>query len=141
MLSIIRRYGGFARQFLIFAIVGVIAAVGHFGTLALLVESGRSGLVTGSALGFVVAAAMSYALNRRFTFNATRDHKGALPRFAVVAIGGFLLNAALMEVFAVRLGIYYLLAQAMATLMVMVWNFVGYRLWAFVHVDASPNKL
>lgn len=134
------RYGALARQFLTFAVVGVMAAIVHFGILALLVETGASGPVMGSAIGFVVAACTSYALNRRFTFNATRDHKGAVPRFALVALGGFLLNAALMELVAVRLGIYYLLAQVVSTLVVMVWNFVGYRLWAFVHADAASSE-
>ena len=124
-----------ARQFVVFGLVGVAAAVVHFGVLAALVEGGFAGPVPASALGFVLAAAASYAMNRRFTFNATRTHKGAVPRFAAVATGGFLLNALLMEVLAVRLGVFYLVAQVATTLIVMGWNFVGYRLWAFAHVE------
>lgn len=135
VIDLMRRQHRLVRQFLVFAVVGVIAAVGHFGTLALLVETGLASPVPASALGFVIAASMSYALNRQFTFNATRRHVDAAWRFAVVAVVGFLLNGVLMQFFAVYLGIYYLLAQAITTLLVMVSNFLGYRIWAFAHAD------
>lgn len=134
-IDLFRRQHKLVRQFLIFGVVGVISAVGHFGTLALLVETGLAGPVPASAVGFVIAASMSYALNRQFTFNATRRHVDAAWRFAVVAVVGFVLNGLLMQVFAVYLGIYYLLAQAITTLLVMVSNFLGYRIWAFAHSD------
>ncbi|MFT0861701.1 GtrA family protein [Ancylobacter sp. G4_0304] len=135
-----RRHGRLARQFFVFGVVGGISAIAHFSVLALLVETGMAGPVAGSAAGFVVAATMSYAMNRAFTFNATRGHAEAAWRFAVVATAGFVLNAVLMELFAARLGIYYLLAQLLTTLIVMVSNFLGYRLWAFAHTDAPHER-
>lgn len=134
-IDLLRRHERLVRQFLIFAIVGGVSAVGHFGTLAVLVETGLASPVPASAIGFVIAASMSYVMNRQFTFNATRRHVDAAWRFAIVAVIGFLLNGLLMQFFTVYLGIYYLLAQAITTLLVMVSNFLGYRIWAFAHAD------
>lgn len=127
----VRRYRPLALQVGAFAWVGLLAAGAHFATLALVVERELAGPVAGSVMGSVVGAVVSYTLNRLFTFDSTRSHAGAVPRFAVVALGAFALNAGLMDVLVHRLGVYYLAAQVVATGITLVWTFTGYRVWAF----------
>ena len=132
------RHDALIRQFARFVGVGLAAAAAHFSTLALLVEMDAVGPVLASAVGFIVGGMVSYILNRRFTFDATRSHAGAVPRFIVVAGVAFVLNEALMWLFVHEAGIFYLLAQFLTTGITMMWTFTGYRVWAFAH--RSPAR-
>ena len=58
-------------------------------------------------------------------------HSVGLPRFLLVAAVGFVLNAALMAWMTASLGIHYLVAQVLATLLVLLWNFAANRHWTF----------
>lgn len=131
--DLVLKYRDILRQFSTFVGVGVTAAAAHFSTLALLVETDALGPVASSAVGFVVGGIVSYVLNRRFTFESTRSHAGAVPRFIMVAGVAFLLNGGLMAVLVHDLGLFYLLAQVITTGIIMMWTFTGYRVWAFAH--------
>lgn len=137
--SLVRRYQPLLRQLLSFAGVGVIATSGQFALLAALVETGLAGPVLASLCGMMLGAVISYTLNRRFTFNATRSHAGAVPRFAVVAVVAFLLDALLMELFAHRLGLFYLLAQVLTTGLILIWTYGASRFWAYGHVTPQET--
>ncbi|MEP9352605.1 GtrA family protein [Xanthobacter sp. KR7-65] len=126
-------HGDLVRQFATFVGVGLAAAAAHFSTLAVLVEMDALGPVLASAVGFVAGGTVSYVLNRRFTFEATRSHAGAVPRFIAVAGVAFGLNEALMWLFVHEVGLFYLLAQFLTTGITMMWTFTGYRAWAFAH--------
>lgn len=119
------------RQFLTFVVVGVIAAVAHYGVLILLVELGGMAPVIATLWGFLAGAAVSYALNRHFTFRSHRPHRAAAPRFLLVSVVGFVLNGVVMWVLNEQWGVQYLLAQVIATLIVLFWNFSVNRLWTF----------
>lgn len=135
--DLVRRYHPLIRQVMSFAGAGLAAAVGHFSTLAALVEFDLAGPVRASACGFLVGGVISYVLNRRFTFNATRSHVGAVPRFIAVAGVAFVLNAFLMDLLVHRLGLFYLLAQVITTGLVLIWTFSAYRIWAFRHAPEA----
>ncbi len=119
------------RQFLTFAFVGVIAAVAHYGVLILLVELTGMLPVFATLWGFLFGAAVSYVLNRRYTFRSDRPHRAAAPRFLAVSTGGFVLNGLVMLLLNEFWGMPYLLAQVIATLIVLFWNFSANRLWTF----------
>ncbi|MEJ1160672.1 GtrA family protein [Prosthecomicrobium sp. N25] len=118
-------------QFLRYALVGIAAAIGHYGTLIGLVEGGFAGAVAASLAGFVVGGVISYMLNRRFTFASERSHAGAVPRFAVIAGAAFLMTGALMHALTAWAGIHYLVAQLVTTGIVLVWTFFANRFWTF----------
>jgi putative flippase GtrA len=56
---------------------GVGAAVAHYGVLIGLVELAGAHPVPATLTGFVAGGVVSYLLNRRFTFAATRSHADA----------------------------------------------------------------
>jgi len=118
-------------QLMRYATVGVAAAVAHYGTLFGLVAGGITGDVVGTLAGFIAGGVVSYWLNRRFTFASDRHHRAAMPRFIATAFGGFLLTGVLMWVLSDQLGLYYMLAQPLITVIVMVWTFLGNRFWTF----------
>jgi putative flippase GtrA len=83
-----------------------------------------------SVAGAVVGAIVVYLLNRRFTFASQRGHRETLPRFAMMAIAGALLNGLLVGALS-GAGLYFLLAQMVATVVVLVFNFIVSKLWIF----------
>jgi putative flippase GtrA len=120
-----------ARQFLLFALVGVAAAIGHYGTLILLAELAAVPPVPASAAGFVVGAVISYALNYRFVFRSDAEHLPTATRFLTVAVIGLALNSLIMALLTHWAELHYLLAQVAATLTVMLWSYGANRLWTF----------
>ncbi|MCB1933540.1 MAG: GtrA family protein [Candidatus Accumulibacter sp.] len=119
------------RQFLSFALIGVLGTATHFLVLYALVSLLGLGPLAGSSLGALAGALVNYGLNYRLTFRSRRKHRDALPRFAVVAGGGWLLNGALMAILLSRLDIHYLLVQVIVSGIVLVWNFLANRFWTF----------
>lgn len=119
------------RQFITFTGVGLVAAVAHYGVLIALVELGGMQPVIATLWGFLAGAAVSYVLNRRFTFRSDRPHRAAAPRFLAVSTGGFVLNGLVMWLLNEGWGVPYLLAQVIATLLVLFWNFTVNLLWTF----------
>ena len=119
------------RQFLTFSGVGLVAAVAHYGVLITLVEGFGILPVIATLWGFIAGAGVSYVLNRRYTFRSDRPHRAAAPRFLAVSVGGFLLNGAVMWLLNEYWGVPYLLAQVVATAVVLFWNFSVNLLWTF----------
>ncbi len=118
-------------QFIRFAAVGTLVAVGHYAILIGAVELWGADPLHASVGGYVVGAAMSYVLNYHFTFASSAAHRVALAKFLIVAGVGFLLNGAIMAVLTGPFPVHYVLAQIFATGAVLVWSFSSYKLWAF----------
>lgn len=119
------------REFGLFVVVGLVAAVGHYGTLVALAGGLRADPVLASALGFLVGGLISYVLNYHLTFRATRNHAAAVPMFFAVAGVGFLLNGAAMTLLTKLVGLHYLAAQVLTTALLLLWHFAANRLWTF----------
>ena len=64
--------------------------------------------------GYAIGAALSYGLNRRFTFASDRPHGQALPRFGIAMMSCFALNLAVLKVGMSVLALPVALAQALA---------------------------
>jgi putative flippase GtrA len=119
------------RQFSAFVLVGLLAAIAHYGALIGLVEGFDWSPVPATLIGYVAGGLVSYVLNRRHTFSSDRPHDEAGWRFALVALIGFGLTFVSMYVLHERLGIQYVLAQLITTGGVLVWSFLANRLWTF----------
>jgi putative flippase GtrA len=119
------------QQFIKFASVGLMSAIGHYGLLIALVQFGHVDAVIGSAAGATLGACINYALNYHFTFRSTKDHRESVVKFVVVAIIGLILNTLLMWIGVNQLDIHYLVSQIVTTGLVMVWSFLGNRFWTF----------
>jgi putative flippase GtrA len=118
-------------QFVCFAGVGVAGTCVHYAVLIVLVEVLGVSAVPGSAAGFVVGALVNYLLNHRFTFRSHQPHCEVAPKFYAVAMTGFVLNTTIMTIATHSFTVPYLLAQAAATAMVLIWNFSANRWWTF----------
>ena len=117
-------------QLMRYAAVGGIATFGHYLLLVLCVEFKGWPAWLASGLGGVAGAQIAYYGNRRFTF----AHQGALgaswSRFQATALLGALTGMGVVAV-AVGAGLHYLLAQMLATLLMLLLTFGINRRWTF----------
>lgn len=124
-------------QFVRFLSVGAVATVAHFAVLISLVQIFDSNPVIASVFGFAISALLNYFLNYHYTFNSVQPHTATLPRFVIIALIGMILNTAAMTIQVNTLGFHYLIAQVVTTIVVLVWNFTGNRLWTFEHRESQ----
>jgi len=113
-----------------YAGVGVAATAAHYALLTLAVEAWHWPAWLASGAGALLGAQVAFWGNRHLTF----AHRGAWwpawCRFHVTAGAGALLGMFLVDA-GVRAGLHYLLAQAAATVIVMLATFSANRVWAF----------
>lgn len=120
-----------ARQFLRFAVVGAAATVVQYSVLVALVELVRVKPVPAAVLAYLCGAMVSYLLNARYTFGETKTAFGkGLIKFLIVNVIGLGLNTAIFTAL-VHLQFHYLIAQMVATGLVLIWNYAGARLFVF----------
>src|SRR4051812_22657954 len=119
------------RSFVSFVVVGGIATAIQYTWLTALVLIFGIAPTPASASGFGVSLFINYALNRRHTFESGRAHRQAMPRFVVVASSGLALNTVLVWSLTVLLHQHFMLAQIVATSVVLLWNFALHRRWTF----------
>ncbi len=120
-----------SRQFVTFALIGLVGTGGHYAVLIALVQSGIAGPTVATTAGFAVGAIINYALNYRFTFASDRPHGEALPRFLAVAATGAGINYLVVRAGIDSFGLHYLVAQVLATGLVLLWTFSINRFWTF----------
>ena len=119
-------------QFFWYIVAGGIATAVHYAVLIALVEWFGVFAALSSFTGALFGAVVAYFANRYITFPGSNSrHIQALPRFMAIALLGAVLNGALVWLGVQQLGWHYLLAQALATLLVLVLTFRLNRLWTF----------
>jgi putative flippase GtrA len=110
--------------------VGALATLVHYALLTLAVEFAGWPAWLASGAGALVGAQVAFIGNRTFTF----AHRGAIPaswvKFQLTALLGALAGMAIVAI-GVRVGFHYLLAQAVATLLVLGLTFAVNRHWTF----------
>ncbi|HEY4067140.1 MAG TPA: GtrA family protein [Burkholderiaceae bacterium] len=118
------------RHFIRYGFVGALATAVHYLVLIGGVEGGHWPAYLASGSGAVVGAQVAYAGNRWFTFAHTGAVSASWPRFQLTALFGALLGMAIVAL-GVRLGLYYLLAQVVATGIGLLLTFAINRHWTF----------
>ena len=112
-----------------FGVTGGVCFLVEFGALTLLVEALHMPVLWATALAFLISVAVNYALCVRWVFTGAKGGSGRVRlQFLVTSGMGLGLNELLMWLMNIRLGVQYQLAKVIATLMVMIWNYVTKRL-------------
>ena len=118
------------QRFIRYTAVGALATAVHYLMLVLAVEAAGWPAYLGSGLGAVVGAQVAYFGNRRYTF----AHRGTIGeswlKFQGTAGLGALFGMAIVAT-GVQLGVYYVLAQLIATGLGLLLTFTINRLWSF----------
>jgi putative flippase GtrA len=129
-------------RFLKFMVVGTIGFVVDFGTLNLLVLLVGLPVLIANTISFSLAVISNYTWNRLWTYPDSRSKpvRSQLVQFVVVNVAGLGINtvvlAALTPLFTRMVGeLGYNIAKAIATVIVLFWNFFVNRYWTYSDVD------
>lgn len=132
-------------QFGKFGIVGVLNTGVDFLVLNILLSvfSVYSGLlvIVFNTISFSAAVINSYFLNKYWTFqNTEKEAVGSqFGKFLFVSLIGLIINTTIVfglttfvsPPFSLSVELWANGAKILATLVAFVWNFIGYKLWAF----------
>lgn len=113
-----------------YALVGLLATAVHYAVLVTGVELGGWPAPLAAGTGAAVGAQVAYVGNRWFTFGRDSDVAASWLRFQLTAAAGAAGSVAVVAA-GVAAGLHYLLAQAVATVVVMLLTYQVNRLWSF----------
>ena len=117
------------RQFLRFALVGVANTAAHFAVLVMLVEGAGWRPLPGNAAAFILASALSFQINARFTFESSAHWQRYL-KFLAVSVVGLGVNSAAMQA-GQSMGLHYLMGASIGVVASVVLGFVLNRTLVF----------
>ncbi|KKT42308.1 MAG: Glycosyl transferase family 2 [Candidatus Giovannonibacteria bacterium GW2011_GWA2_44_13b] len=142
--KILAKWMAFFAQFSKFVVVGFLNASIDFGILnAMNIFTGAvSGFIIGSfnAPGFIIASFNSYFWNRLWVFPQTNGVRkmANFQKFLIISLLGVFLNSLViiyLTTYAPQFGfsdkVWLNIAKAIASAAVLLWNFVGYKFFAF----------
>ena len=119
------------QRMLRFAVVGLATAVLYYALLYATVELLSVPAVAASAGVYLLVIAINYRLHYSWTFALSSPHTAAIKRFLFMTGCGFFINVSIMYICVSLLQWNYLLAQAVAMGVIIMWNFVLSSLWVF----------
>ncbi|MGO2695954.1 MAG: GtrA family protein [Bavariicoccus seileri] len=116
-------------QLMKFGVVGVIASLIDFGVLYVLTEYLGINYLVSSTISFLASVIFNYILSVKWVFVTAKTNKTKeLLLFTVLSAVGLVINNLLMWVFVEKAGVYYMLAKVIATVVVMLYNFISRKI-------------
>lgn len=121
------------QSLVLFAAVGVAAATVHLTVVWGLVSQWSLPALLANPVGFFVAFWVSYFGHRHGSFKADEPHsiRRTLPRFALVALTGFIANELLYAALLAFTPLSYTVALFIVIAIVAVATYMSGRFWAF----------
>jgi putative flippase GtrA len=118
------------RKMTSFALVGCLATAVQYLILVMLVRLGWNAAIS-SALGFVASSAsVGYWMNYHYTWSSEKRHYETMTKYLLLCLFGICLNTSIVYMLT-SIGLFYLLAQVIATVITMLFNFVSNDRWTF----------
>jgi len=114
-----------------FFLVGVATTLVHFVVLSVCFRVLGYAIVPSTIMAFFIAVVFSYLMSYRFTFRSTQMHRSSVPKFLLSVGLGFSWNVGLMYLLVEHIGIDYVFAFLLTTMVVMVNNFILTKFWVF----------
>jgi len=114
-----------------FGMVGVINTLAALSIIYLLMFWLFVDPVPANAVGYAVGVAISFSLNRKWTFGDTDDLKRTLPRYILVLIVAYIANLCVLIFCLTALNTNSYLSQPIGMAVYTVVNFLGSRYYTF----------
>lgn len=119
------------RQFVKYGVSGGSAVLVHFLVLTALVELTGLDATIATGIGFLVGCVVNYSIQHKWVFAASGNHRQFVLRYTGVTAATFFLNLAIFHGLHALLGWWYVIAQAVATVLVFLVNFEINRRFTF----------
>ena len=109
-----------------FSIVGGIATLIDFVCLYIFKEFLNFNVILANTLSFIISVTYNYIASITWVFdtNKNKNKKVQFILFIIFSIVGLIINNIILYILTDKLNIYYLISKVVATLIVMVFNFV-----------------
>lgn len=134
MKLITGRTGDVRIQLFRYMVAGMTAFLVDAGLLALLTECfGEDLLLLWTAIAFIAGLCVTYLFSIHWIFDSRRfnSRTAEMTIFALIGVTGLWLTELLMWFLAGKIGIHYLIAKVITTMLVFVWNFAAKKLILF----------
>ena len=121
------------KQFIKFAIVGVINTLINLCVLYILTDFFNVYYIFSAVIAFIVAVTNSFILNKIWTFKENLGDRTIkkYSKFFIISICALLVNLLVLYVLTDIFKLYYMLSQVIA-IGVSLWvNFFGNKMWTF----------
>lgn len=115
-------------QFFRYVFVGGIATVADWGTLYVLTEFAHMHHLVSAIIAFIVGLVVNFILSKMFVFKADEARTNKYVEFigyAVIGAIGLGITELIMYLFTDRLNMHYMLSKAIATVVVLIWNYLA----------------
>ena len=123
----------FAKRFLKFAVVGVIASAIHILFLYMFTEFLSIYYLISSFFAFIIANIINFILNKSWTFEEKIIHKtlNKYVFFLFFSTIALVINLLFLYIFSELFGVYYIISQILAIGISLWINFLGNMFWTF----------
>ena len=110
-------------QFLRYIFVGGAATVVDMGSLYIFTSIIGLNYLISAAIAFILGVTTNYLLCIAWIFESTGKVKREIILFVVIGVGGLILNEIIIWLLVEEVGLYYMVAKAVAVVIVLGWNF------------------
>jgi len=116
-----------------YLISGGVAAASNLAALFFLVQFGHVHYLKASILAFAMSVAVSFTMQKFWTFHdrPVHDMHAQFARYLIVILANLALNTALVYLLVEKAHVWYLAAQFVATVVIAVTGYFGYRHFVF----------
>ncbi|MDO4287879.1 MAG: GtrA family protein [Eubacterium sp.] len=111
-----------------FAVNGGVSFVVDYAVLFILTEFFDVNYLISSGISFTLSVIVNYLICVLWVFkNVKKNDTKTVVLFVGSSVIGLLINQVLMWFFVEITGLYYMIAKIIATIIVMIWNYVAKR--------------
>ena len=109
-----------------FSVVGGIATIIDFAFLYIFKEFLNINIIIANTLSFIISVTYNYIASITWVFNVNKNKNKNVQfiLFIVLSVVGLIINNIILYVLTDKLNIYYLISKVIATIIVMIFNFV-----------------
>lgn len=109
-----------------FSVVGGIATIIDFVCLYIFKEFLNIDVIIANTLSFIISVTYNYIASITWVFdvNKNKNKNVQFILFIVFSIVGLIINNVILYILTDKLNIYYLISKVIATIIVMIFNFI-----------------
>ena len=121
-------------QFFRYLFVGGIATVADWGVLFALIEFFQLYHLVSAVFAFAAGLTTNFLLSKRLVFRANKARTNALMEvlgYVLIGVVGLGITELIMFVFTNIMALHYLLSKAIATVVVLAWNYLARKFFLY----------
>jgi len=120
------------KPFLKYCVVGASGTVVDVGSLFLLVQYGHMAILMATTIAFTISVINNFTWNKIWTFrNKSTNYRKQFIKFFLVACIGLCITLMCMYIQVAKLGVFYIYAKLITSVVVLTWNFMANKYWTF----------